>query len=198
MNSPQPTSRRAARPWTTVIAVLIVLALGAAIAVYLIARSSNTASPSVAHIGPTPTVAAQSAPGGTTQNKAAAFSACMRSHGVPSFPDPDSQGHLYLKVTKGGALDPSTPQFQAAQEACKALAPSQNTTSSDAQLTGQMLKYAACMRAHGEPDFPDPRISGGHFLMQLPKGINMNSPQFQSAQQACQSLIPGGGPGSGQ
>jgi hypothetical protein len=122
----------------------------------------------------------------------------MRSHGVPSFPDPDSQGHLYLKVTKGSALDPNSPKFQAAQVACKNLAPSQNAAASDAQLSGQMLKYVGCLRSHGVPNFPDPQVSGGHFMLQLPKGISMTSPQFQSAQQACQSLIPGGGPGSGQ
>jgi hypothetical protein len=182
----------------TVSAALVILALIAAVAIYLVSRSTNSASPAVAQVGPTPTVAVQSSPGGSTQNRAAAFSACMRSHGVPSFPDPNSHGQLYIKMTKGSALDPSSPRFQAAQTACKSLAPSQNTTASDAQLSGQMLKYVACLREHGLPNFPDPQVSGGHFTMQLPKGISISSPQFQSAQQACQSLIPGGGPGSGQ
>jgi hypothetical protein len=49
------------------------------------------------------------------------FTACMRTHGIPDFPDPvvDSQG-----VTSGispaskGDLDPHSPRFQAAQHAC--------------------------------------------------------------------------------
>ena len=48
------------------------------------------------------------------------------------------------------------------------------------------------MRAHGVPNFPDPSGSGGG--IQLGSGINPRSPGFQSAQSACQKLLPGGGP----
>ena len=40
------------------------------------------------------------------------------------------------------------------------------------------FKYAQCMRAHGVSKFPDP------------SGQGKNSPQFQSAWQACQSNLP--------
>jgi hypothetical protein len=179
----------------TVSIVLVVLALIAALAIYLVSRPTNAASPAVAHVGPTATIAVQSAPGGSTQNRAAAYSACMRSHGVPSFPDPDSQGRLYFKMVKGSALDPSSPRFQAAQQACKGLAPSLNTSASNAQLESQGLQFAVCMRSHGVPKFPDPKTSNGGFMI---TGINPNSPQFQSAMQSCRSLMPGGGPGSSQ
>jgi hypothetical protein len=152
----------------------------------------------VAHVGSTPTGTGQSqssTQGSSTQTKAAAYSTCMRSHGVPSFPDPDSQGHLFLKITRGSQLDPSSPRFQAAQQACKALAPSQTTSSSNSQFLQQALKLAACMRSHGVPNFPDPKTLSGGFMI---TGINPNSPQFQAAQQACRSLMPGGGLGSGQ
>jgi hypothetical protein len=49
------------------------------------------------------------------------------------------------------------------------------------------------MRAHGVPSFPDPSSPGGG--IQLGPGINPQSPGFQSAQSACQKLLPGGGPG---
>ena len=50
-----------------------------------------------------------------------AFSACMRSHGVPNFPDPQfgSGGRVSIKVSLGAGLDPRSPQFQAAQQACQ-------------------------------------------------------------------------------
>jgi hypothetical protein len=58
------------------------------------------------------------------QAQALRFSACMRSHGVPSFPDPDfSQGGVRLKLDAKSGLDPSSPQFKAAQNACKRLLP---------------------------------------------------------------------------
>jgi hypothetical protein len=52
-----------------------------------------------------------------------AFSACMRSHGVPTFPDPDSSGQI--PKTKVVPLTGS-PQFQVAQRACQRLLPNTN------------------------------------------------------------------------
>ena len=52
------------------------------------------------------------------------------------------------------------------------------------------------MRSHGVPNFPDPSHGGGG--IQLPSGINPQSPAFQAAQKTCFKLLPGGGPGRGQ
>jgi hypothetical protein len=49
--------------------------------------------------------------------QALAFAGCMRSHGVPHFPDPNSQGLFTSK------LDASTPQVQAANRACQKTLP---------------------------------------------------------------------------
>jgi hypothetical protein len=53
------------------------------------------------------------------------FSACMRSHGVPKFPDPTfgPNGGGMMKIGKSAGLDPNSPQFQAAQKACQKLVP---------------------------------------------------------------------------
>jgi hypothetical protein len=58
---------------------------------------------------------------------------------------------------------------------------------------GPLLKDAECMRAHGVPNFPDPRASGG---LVIPNNINTESPGFKAAEQACASLAGpnGGGP----
>jgi hypothetical protein len=57
-----------------------------------------------------------------------------------------------------------------------------------------LLKFSQCMRSHGVSNFPD--LGAG---AQLQKGqIDTSSPQFQSALQVCQSLLPAGvGPGNG-
>jgi hypothetical protein len=133
--------------------------------------------------------------GATNGAQAVKYSQCMRSHGVPGFPDPVN-GRLLLQGTKGGPVDPDSPQFQAAEKACKSLAPpgiggsGQNT-----QQQNQMLKFVSCMRKNGVPDFPDPE--GGKITI---KGgtVDPNSPQFQAAQKTCQKLLPGGAPGGNQ
>jgi hypothetical protein len=47
------------------------------------------------------------------------------------------------------------------------------------------------MRSHGVPSFPDPTFSGGRVNLRLSPGI-ASSPQFKSAQQACQAQGPQG------
>ncbi|MFD9606358.1 hypothetical protein [Streptomyces sp. NPDC059970] len=45
------------------------------------------------------------------------YAKCMRESGVPSFPDPSSDGGFRLET------DPNTPQFKKAEEACKKYQP---------------------------------------------------------------------------
>jgi hypothetical protein len=47
------------------------------------------------------------------------FSACMRAHGVPNFPDPQFGSGGAVRLTGQGNLKPSSPVFQAAQNACR-------------------------------------------------------------------------------
>jgi hypothetical protein len=198
----QPRRGRTRRRRTGVVAaVLVVIALGAG-GFALAARPTNSAGPGVAHVGATATTTGQSSARSGSTPTAAAYSACMRSHGVPNFPDPDSQGRIAIKGgqsangTKFG-LDPNSPGFQTAQKACKSLQPGGNVTPAQkAQMRSQELKFSACMRSHGVPKFPDPDSNGGMQLRAGPgTGIDPSSPQFQAAQKACQALQPGGGPG---
>jgi hypothetical protein len=59
------------------------------------------------------------------QADALAFSQCMRSHGVPDFPDPkfSSGGGISISLNgRGGSgLDPDSPIFQKAQKTCQPL-----------------------------------------------------------------------------
>lgn len=71
--------------------------------------------------------------------------------------------------------------------------PSQNASS----RASVGLRFAACMRSHGVPNFPDPSTSGGGFQIKISSGLNPGSPSFKAAQAACGKLLPGGGPGAG-
>jgi hypothetical protein len=53
-------------------------------------------------------------------------------------------------------------------------------------------KFSACMRKHGVSNFPDPN-SQGVIQFGSDLGIDPKSPTFQSAQSACQKLLPNGG-----
>lgn len=49
------------------------------------------------------------------------FANCMRSHGVPNFPEPNAQGQELITGSSG--VNPNSPQFQSAMEACQSLLP---------------------------------------------------------------------------
>lgn len=58
------------------------------------------------------------------------------------------------------------------------------------------LAYAECMRENGVPEFPDPQ--NGRIMVTPESGLDLGSPEFEAAREACQDLAPEGlGPGSG-
>jgi hypothetical protein len=139
----------------------------------------------------------ESSPG----SQAVAYSACVRAHGVPNFPDPKISTHGN-GVSVAIAINPAisdNPHFKSAQQACGKLLPGGGPgSSSNHQITpqeqSQYLKAAACIRSHGVPNFPDPTFSGGGVHIEH-QGLNESSPAFKAAVRACESLIPGGAHG---
>jgi hypothetical protein len=57
-----------------------------------------------------------------------------------------------------------------------------------------MLAFAACMRANGVPNFPDPDAQG---MFLLRKSLEPLSPAFEAVQLKCYQLVPGGAPAPG-
>lgn len=167
------------------------------------------ASPSVASLGRTTTTSSSESaapPAGSAQSSGGAnlvvklqngekFSQCMRSHGVPNFPDPSSNGALSIGPSSG--IDPSSPKFQHAQQTCQRLLPNggQPSPQQIEKMQKAALAFSACMRKHGLTDFPDPTFSGGGVQLRLRAGsgsdLNPSSPLFQAAQKACQGILPG-------
>ena len=147
----------------------------------------------------TTTTTSGTAPLGPGYDEALAYSKCMRAHGVPNFPDPDAEGDIKMSSSKSG-IDALSPQYQAAATACQKLEPKTGHTTSPpgAQLLPEWLKFSACMRAHGIVNFPDPKPIGNYgVVVTIPRslGIDQNSPQFLAANNACQPLLKGNGPG---
>jgi len=54
------------------------------------------------------------------QQAALAHSRCMREHGI-DMPDPtfDEDGGVQMRIRRGSGIDPDSPKFQEAQEACR-------------------------------------------------------------------------------
>jgi hypothetical protein len=137
---------------------------------------------------------------GGTYKQAVAYTDCMRSHGVPSFPEPDSQGNYSSAAINAVGYG---QQERNAFEQCRSLLPNEGTGLSVTQLQTIMesnlqhaLKAALCMREHGVPGFPEPTPmssdSGVNWPQTLPAGIDQNSPQYTKAFRKCSGPDVGG------
>ena len=126
----------------------------------------------------------------TAENGLFAFSQCMRSNGVPSFPDPQrfAGGNVKLTIHQLGT---SSPHFQAALSACNHLLPSggsgtQETAQQQRTQLADELSFARCMRSHGLARFPDPTAQGQLSVeMVRAQGIDVHSRAVLRVVQAC-------------
>jgi hypothetical protein len=129
-----------------------------------------------------------------------AYASCMRSHGVPNFPDPDGSGGIPKQGVLSAERAVSNSQVSAAGTACADLLPAGGSLSGQPArtVTAQQHQYylsaAACMRSHGFANFPDPTFSGGIVNFPVPASIDSGSPPYARAVHTCQKLIPAGLP----
>jgi hypothetical protein len=141
----------------------------------------------------------------TTSRSAVGYSRCMRSHGVPNYPDPTSNGQVPKADPQ--QLGVSSSQLQAAQRACQPLLPGSGETAEQQQETqcamaddcsqavvqhwmSGLRTLARCLRSHGEPNWPDPVISSRgtpHFNYEQ-AGIDHHSPQVLAKVSECMRL----------
>ncbi|MGP8001004.1 MAG: hypothetical protein ACLPKI_27335 [Streptosporangiaceae bacterium] len=126
------------------------------------------------------------------------FAQCMRSHGERDFylsnpssnpsPGTSSDGDPVLGVMGYVVygINPQVAPFPAAMQACKHLLPGGGPPPPTRKQIDSMVRFAACMRAHGYPDYPDPIVRNGGIEEQpLPSSIDTSSAQFQAADKTC-------------
>lgn len=111
------------------------------------------------------------------------LAACMRTHGIPDFPDPSSAGAGSSGATgntggggqatvppgetdvNGHILSESSQAVAAAYDKCRRYAVSAAgpvvSRGQLAKLKAGALAYARCVRAHGVSNFPDPTVEAG-------------------------------------
>jgi hypothetical protein len=167
----------------------------AAVAVLASGCGGRSKSPGVASLGPGSTAMKSGkhhpiVPAGASF---ARFAQCMTKHGIPASTGPQGRGvQIEASKFKGG---PNSPLLQSAQKACQKYLPGGPPEPlSPAQLARQgqqMRAMTACVRKHGYPNFPDPKLIDGRWGLAIDpsSGVNPGSKKFQTAMQACR---PGG------
>ena len=131
----------------------------------------------------------------TDVQRTLAFARCMRSHGVPRFPDPNGSGVLPKRTPQ--QLGVSNSRFETAEASCSHLLPSpalpfsgQPTQAELRKLERDALNFARCMRAHGVTAWPDYILRGGIPIFDLHgTSIPPNSPQIAAEQLECKTLL---------
>jgi len=192
---PWRENRSAARSRATIIGVT---------ALALVAAACSGGRPS-----PTRSVDSRSGGGTSSSPSAVGFSDCMRTHGVPNFPDPGSSGALpKISLQRLGV---SSTQFHAAQGTCQHLLPTNSASLQQCEVADVCspaeiqqwltagLRFARCMRSHGVPNWPDPSTdpqgSRVAFAISVSRdGFDPHSPQIESKANECDQLMPGGVP----
>jgi hypothetical protein len=160
--------------------------------------------------GPSSAGGSPGAGGSATATAAVAYSHCIRSHGVPGFPDPAGNG----RVPKADPqqLGVSSFQLQTAQRDCQHLYPanggSLGTSLRQCEETGNcpqamvqrvlsaMRMFSRCMRADGVSNWPDPSVDAEDrpgFNLAAIHGTDWNSPYIQNKIYACEHVMPAGG-----
>jgi hypothetical protein len=186
---------RRARPWPARTAAAIIATVGLAL---LAAACGGSPGSHVAQVGSTTTKSSTSSSAvAAQQNGMLAFSRCVRSHGVPKFPDPNSSGALPKRQV--AQLTASNPQFPAAHRACEYLLPNggQPTQAQVQQAWNDMRNFARCMRSHGVPDWPDPAATSQQDqrpFFHLPDSVDPNAPQITTKIRACQHVLHANSP----
>jgi hypothetical protein len=143
--------------------------------------------------GSFPTVA-----GSTTSapNGALAYARCMRSRGVPAFPDP-TNGEAASKQAITSALKAvGNAQAQAATTACVHVNGGSPSTGNGATHSPAnrraLLAFARCMRHHGSVNFPDPGPNDELTRAMLSTaGIDLHAPGLATAADICASVTHG-------
>jgi hypothetical protein len=156
-------------------------------------------SPGVASLGKTTTTTGSSAAPSGSSDSALAYTNCMRTHGEPNLPDVSIEGgSVHISASAGSGVDPSSPQFAAASNACKQLLPKSGSSEANTITPADQadyLKAVACMRSHGFPDFPDPVFQNNSVTFNAHgSDIDTHSSQYKSALATCEKLIPSGLP----
>ena len=163
--------------------LLRLIPLAALSAIVLAACGSSSTNTTIPTLGGSANAQQGAAPSSLTAARAAV--ACARAHGMPNVPDPvvGADGQVTIP---GGTPTPTPAVRSACAAQIRAAEPTDSTlpnvSASDMQA---LLRYAACLRAHGLPRWPDPNAQGVFHVKSADAGTLT---QNKRASVACNSL----------
>ncbi len=167
--------------------LVLAFVVAAAALASLAAGCGGGGTAGVANVTSATTAATPTTQNATAENALLAFSRCMRSHGVPNFPDPQHFAGGNAKLTIHQLSPPP-----AALTACSHLLPShgdsgsQETAQQQRTRVADELSFARCMRSHGVTRFPDPTAQGDLSVeMVRARGVDVQSPAVLHVVQVC-------------
>lgn len=118
--------------------------------------------------------------------QAVAYSSCMRSHRVPTFPDASADGGFDIPST----INPRSPAYVSARQPCTNLLPGPVATPTESDRDRLVLVASAkCLRSHGV-QVADPTFSGPYITLDIPDQTTIQSPVFKRAEQAFHYRFP--------
>ncbi len=178
-----------------------VLAVAAGLALLTAACSGGTSSAvGTVSTGSKPSASSTSSTGtggalSTYVSDKLGLARCLRTHGVPNYPDPNAAGQ---EPPNSKELI-RTPQGQAAVSACNYWGNriQYDVAAQNQAVLAEYVRFAHCMRSHGLPNFPDPVYAEGRveFVLSASQdGFDAHSPQVLAKARECESVLP---PGSG-
>jgi hypothetical protein len=144
--------------------LIVLIAVGPALA---IAACGSAAKP-------------QSASSSHALTAAVKLAACMRSHGLSTFPDPAADG-----AAPTVTIDKQSPAYIAAANACNTVAmgagPAEARTQAvpSARRQAALISLDSCIRSHGVPSLPDKGTAA--------IGFDRHSPAFINAAHVCET-----------
>jgi hypothetical protein len=146
-----------------------------------------------------PSASASPSPGAVTDEQILAvarhYEQCLSDHGITGMTEPRIEDGK-LKGPGVPADYPDPVKLDAAFNACDsiiaALPPSViGGTEVSAEDLEKMGRFAACMRQHGLPDWPDPNGDGAFPIRDTPLESALRTDQGQEAKRTCQKYYDG-------
>ena len=128
-----------------------------------------------------------------------AFARCMRANGV-DMPDPRAGEGAFVITPDTDPSEGSRERFREAGDKCRrhleGIEPPELNEEQQEALEEATLEHVRCMRKHGV-EMPDPSFGeGGRMAIPL-DGIDLDDPDFRTAQKACEKHLRDAFPGRG-
>lgn len=127
----------------------------------------------------------------TRVRQVAAFSRCVRAHGVPGFPDPSSHGVLPPARLRAIHRSRLAKRENAAFGSCAHLLRHQRAPLVAVPLSPKTRRsYATCMRTHGLPHFAFATSGNQAVATRLRDYLKSHLREAERASRACRRLVP--------